>query len=190
MGHTGDMITIVIADDQPAVRAGLRMRLALEADMQVVSEAQDGNDVLDVVSRLHPDFVLMDMAMPKMDGLAATQALRSLAPECQVIILTIHDDEASRNRAHEAGAAGFICKCDDDTLLCSTIRSLNTISAKNKEKNILVIRPETPHDVPAIDRVNQLAFERKNKSRLVWLVCILISIGIFVGMLFLFGLLS
>jgi CheY-like chemotaxis protein len=118
-------------------------------------------------SRLRPDIVLMDMAMPEMDGLTATQALRSLAPECQVIILTIHDDETSRKRAREAGAAGFVCKCDDETLLCETIRSLDITSIKNKEKNMLIIRPETPQDIPLIYRVNQLAFARDNEADLV-----------------------
>lgn len=118
------MITIIIADDQPAVREGLRMRLALEADMQIVGEAKDGRDALEVISRLRPDIVLMDMEMPHMDGLAATKALQSLAPECRVILLTIHDDEATRKRAREAGAAGFVSKHADDSVLLDAIRTL------------------------------------------------------------------
>jgi putative acetyltransferase len=161
------MITIVIADDQPAVRAGLRMRLALEAEIQVIGEARNGGEVLEVVSRLRPDIVLMDLAMPEMDGLTATRALRSLVPECQVIILTIHDDEASRRRAREAGAAGFVCKCDNETLLWKTIRSLGITSTLEKKNNMLIIRPETPQDIPFIYRVNQLAFARANEANLV-----------------------
>lgn len=138
--HIMGMITIIIVDDQPAVREGLRMRLALEEDMQILGEARDGSEALDIVTRLRPDIVLMDMIMPELDGLTATQALRLLAPESQVIILTIHDDETSRKRALEAGAVGFVCKCDDETLLCETIRSLDTTPTKYKEKNLLTIR--------------------------------------------------
>jgi len=118
------MITIVPADDQPAVRAGLRMRLSLEADMQIVGAAQDVNSGLDVVARLKPDIVIMDLEMPFMDGLAATQSLKSLVPGTQVIILTIHEDETNRKQAREAGATGFVSKHADDSVLLNAIRLL------------------------------------------------------------------
>jgi DNA-binding NarL/FixJ family response regulator len=118
------MITIVLVDDQPAVRAGLRMRLALEADIQIIGEARDGHEALDIVARLKPDIVITDMEMPVMDGLAATREIQSLAPETRVIILTIHDDETTRRRAREAGAAGFVSKHADDVLLLNAIRAL------------------------------------------------------------------
>lgn len=126
------MITIVIADDQPAVREGLRMRLGLEADLHVTGEARDGNEALELVSRLQPDIVIMDMEMPVMDGLAAMRELQSLAPECRAIMLTIHDDEATRQRAREAGAAGFVSKHADDSALLNAIRALANHSNGNK----------------------------------------------------------
>lgn len=118
------MISLVIADDQSAVREGLRMRLALETDMQVVGEARNGKEALEIASRLRPDIVLMDLEMPYMDGLAATKALHSVAPDSSIIILTIHDDETTRKRAREAGAAGFVSKHADDVVLLHTIRAL------------------------------------------------------------------
>jgi DNA-binding NarL/FixJ family response regulator len=118
------MITLVLADDQPAVRAGLRMRLSLEADMQIVGAARDGNEALDVVRRLKPDIVIMDLEMPIMDGLAATKILKSSACKTHVIILTIHDDETSRRQAHEAGVAGFVSKHADEIVLLNAIRAL------------------------------------------------------------------
>ncbi|MEW6286168.1 MAG: response regulator transcription factor [Chloroflexota bacterium] len=118
------MISLVIADDQPAVREGLRMRLSIEADMQIVGEAQNGVEALEVTTHLHPNIVLMDLEMPHMDGLAATRALQSLAPECCVILLTIHDDETTRKRAREVGAAGFVSKHADDSVLLDAIRAL------------------------------------------------------------------
>ena len=126
------MITIVIADDQPLVRQGLRMRLALEEDMKIIGAAQDGNNALDVVLRLKPDVVIMDLEMPVMDGLAATRQLQSLAPDCGVIMLTIHDDEANHKQALEAGAAGFVSKHMDDIVLLNTIRALVKYSNGNK----------------------------------------------------------
>jgi|GEM_PF-1191932 len=127
---TKDMITIVLADNQPAVRAGLRMRLALEADMQIVGAARDGNEAFHVANRLNPDIVIMDLEMPVMDGLAATKALKSSIPESQVIILTIHDDETSRQNAREAGAAGFVSKHADEVALLNTIRALASRSKR------------------------------------------------------------
>jgi DNA-binding NarL/FixJ family response regulator len=117
------MLSIVIVDNQPAVREGLKMRLRLESDMGVVGEARDGKEAFDVVSRLKPDIVIMDMEMPVVDGLAATKALKESAPETQVIILTIHDDELSRQKAREAGAAGFVSKHADETVLLNAIRT-------------------------------------------------------------------
>ncbi|WKZ37389.1 MAG: response regulator transcription factor [Anaerolineales bacterium] len=118
------MITLVIVDDRPAVRQGLQMRLALEEDMQVVGEAQNGRDALSAIPHLKPIVVLMDMEMPEMDGLAAIQTLRSIAPESKVVVLTIHDDETSRRRAYESGAAGFVCKCAGDEALLNVIRAV------------------------------------------------------------------
>ena len=125
------MITIVIVDDQPAIRAGLRIRLSVETDLQIIGAAQDGRKALDVVSRLRPDIVLIDLEMPVMDGLAATRELHSLAPDCRVIMSTIHDDETNRKRAHEAGAAGFVSKHADDIVLLNTIRAVANRSNDN-----------------------------------------------------------
>ena len=118
------MITIVIVDDQPAVRKGLRMRLGLEADLRVIGEAQDGREALHLVHRLGPDIVLMDMEMPGMSGLKVTKELADLLPDSQVIILTIHDDERSRESARAAGAAAFVSKQAEDEILLQTIRKL------------------------------------------------------------------
>lgn len=122
-GNNSIMITIVIADDQPAVRRGLRMRLALEEDIQVIGTARDGNEAVYVAHRLKPDIVIMDLEMPNVDGLAATKVLKQFAPEAQVIILTIHDDETSRQKAREAGAAGFVSKHADEIVLLNAIRA-------------------------------------------------------------------
>lgn len=162
------MITLVIADDQPAVREGLRMRLGLETDMKVVGEARDGQEAVDIASRLQPDIVLMDMEMPRMDGLTAARNLSRLAANSRVIMLTMYDDETSRRRARDSGAAAFVSKLAEDEVLVHAIRAVNSSRVMNMgEKNMFDIRFETPEDIPAIHRVNQLAFGRVNEADLV-----------------------
>lgn len=119
------MIRIVLVDDHPAVRSALRMRIALEDDLEVVGEAQDGVEALKVVIELYPDVVLMDIAMPYLDGITVAGLVRRVAPECAVIMMSVADDEATRNRARAAGAAAFLGKHEAVTeLLPATIREV------------------------------------------------------------------
>jgi DNA-binding NarL/FixJ family response regulator len=103
-------IRVLIADDDPLLRAGLRMMLASASDIEVVAEAGDGTQVLPLVDRHAPDVVLMDIRMPKMDGLAATEAVRSRRGAPEVVILTTFDADEHVMRALRAGAAGFVLK--------------------------------------------------------------------------------
>jgi two-component system response regulator DesR len=112
------MIRLLLIDDQPAVRRGLRMRLALESDITVVGEAGDSLTGLSLAARLRPDVVLLDVEMPGMDGIAATATLRAVAPDIAVVALSVYDEKGTRRRAEEAGAAAFIGKhsCGEDLL--------------------------------------------------------------------------
>jgi DNA-binding NarL/FixJ family response regulator len=118
-----DMITILLVDDQPAVRQGLSMRLALEPDLEVIGEAVDGVEALRRAHELHPDVVVMDIEMPRLDGIAATEALRTIEPGCCVVILTVHESSATRARARDAGAAAFVSKHAGEEALLAAIRS-------------------------------------------------------------------
>lgn len=118
------MITMLLVDDQPAVRRGLRMRLTLEPDMLIVGEAGDGQAALDLAQTLSPDVVLMDVAMPRMDGIAATGALRSAAPGSAVVMLSLHDDAAIQARAREAGALAFVAKHEGVDRLLAAVRQV------------------------------------------------------------------
>jgi DNA-binding NarL/FixJ family response regulator len=116
------MIRLVLVDDQPSVRQGLRMRLTLEPDITVVGEASNGREAMTLVQQLAPDIVLMDVEMPEMDGISATSVMRASAPQSAVVMLSIHDDVSTRARAHAAGATAFVTKSGAIEVLVATIR--------------------------------------------------------------------
>ena len=116
------MIRLLLVDDQPAVRVGLAMRLTLEPDMEVIGEAGDGGSALALAQVLRPDVILMDLKMPGMDGLAATAALRAIAPTSNVVILSLYDDAQSRLRASQCGCRSFVGKQEPADVLLAAIR--------------------------------------------------------------------
>src|SRR5690242_11467108 len=115
-------ISVVITDDQRMIRAGLRMVIETEPDMAVVGEAGDGAEAVAVARRLRPDVVLMDIAMPRQDGLAATSSLRDGPHPPRVIILTTFDSDENLHRALRAGASGFLLKVSSPEHLITAIR--------------------------------------------------------------------
>ncbi len=104
------MIRIVIADDHPVVRAGLRALLETQPDLEVVGEAADGAAAVSVCGRREPDVVLMDLRMPDVDGVEATRRITARHPDTAVLVLTTYDSDADILRAVEAGAAGYLLK--------------------------------------------------------------------------------
>ena len=116
-------ITVVLADDDPLVRVGLRAVIDHEPDLQVVGEAADGNEVIDVVDDVDPDIVLMDIRMPNRDGLAATQDLTKRHPSRpRIVVLTTFELDEYVYEALQAGAAGFLLKRVAPTELLEAIR--------------------------------------------------------------------
>jgi DNA-binding NarL/FixJ family response regulator len=115
-------IDVLIVDDDPLVRAGLAMMLGGAPDIRVVAEASDGNQVLALVDRYAPDVVLMDIRMPAMDGLAATEALRARRDAPEVVILTTFDADEHVLRALRAGAAGFVLKDTPPAEIVTAVR--------------------------------------------------------------------
>ncbi len=115
-------ISVVIADDQRMLRAGLRMVIETEPDMNVVGEASDGVEAVAVVRRLRPHVVLMDIAMPRQDGLAATRVLLGTPNPPRVIVLTTFDTDENLYRALQAGASGFLLKVSSPEHLITAIR--------------------------------------------------------------------
>ena len=100
------------------------MRLAVEPEISVVGEAGDGKSALELARTLSPDVVLMDVEMPGMDGIEATELLHQELPDCCVVILTIHDDATTRRRARDAGASAFVSKHQIDGRLMDAIRGI------------------------------------------------------------------
>ena len=118
------MIRVLLVDDQSAVRRGLVMRLHMEPDIRVVGEANTGNEALRLAQELTPDVVLMDIEMPEMDGIQATAALSMINSSSAVVILSIHDDMQTRQRAQLAGASAFVEKHGATDNLLAAIRQV------------------------------------------------------------------
>jgi DNA-binding NarL/FixJ family response regulator len=117
-------IRIVLADDHSVVRAGLRALIEAQPDMEVVGEAGDGAVVLTQVEAAQPDLVIMDLSMPGLSGLEATEQLRERAPAARVLVLSVHEDATYLRRALEAGAVGYVLKRGAAETLISAIRAV------------------------------------------------------------------
>ncbi|MBI4317327.1 MAG: response regulator transcription factor [Chloroflexi bacterium] len=114
-------ITVLIADDHTVAREGLRAMLETDQQVQVVGEAADGLDAIKMATRLHPKVVLMDVRMPRMDGLEATRRIKAELPTTAVIMMTSYDDDALVVDAVQAGAAGYLLKDASRDLLAHSI---------------------------------------------------------------------
>jgi DNA-binding NarL/FixJ family response regulator len=113
-------VRIVLADDQALFREGLRTLLSTRTDVEIVGEAANGSEALELVERLRPAVVLMDLRMPVMDGIHATARMRERAPEVAVLALTTFDDDGNLFGALRAGAAGYLLKdVSVDTLVAA-----------------------------------------------------------------------
>ena len=116
-------IRILIVDDHGVVRQGLRMYLALDAELEVVGEAANGAEALRLAHELEPDVVLMDLVMPVMDGISATKAIRRELPEVEVIALTSVLEDSAVYGAMRAGAIGYLLKDTEADELCRAIKA-------------------------------------------------------------------
>lgn len=119
-----NLIRVVLADDQDLIRAGFKMILSVEDDMDVLAEASDGREAVALTTEHGPDVVLMDVQMPDMDGIEATREIVARTRETKVVILTTFDNDEYLFESLQAGASGFLLKNSDPDDLVSAIRSV------------------------------------------------------------------
>ncbi|WP_405749807.1 response regulator transcription factor [Streptomyces sp. NBC_00012] len=122
MDPVAQPVRLIVVDDDPLVRAGLALMLGGADDIDIVGEGTDGTEVAELVGRLRPDVVLMDIRMPGMDGLTATEALRTRPGAPQVIVLTTFHADEQVLRAIRAGAAGFVLKDTPPAQIVDAVR--------------------------------------------------------------------
>jgi DNA-binding NarL/FixJ family response regulator len=115
---------LLIADDHGVVRGGLKLLLDRQPDMEVVGEAADGVEAVTETLRSRPDLAILDVAMPRLTGLQATREIKAVAPDVDVLILSMHDDERYLFEALKAGASGYVLKHEADHDLVSAVRAV------------------------------------------------------------------
>lgn len=173
-------IRILIADDHAVVRQGLKMFLGLDPDMEVVGEAENGSQAVELARTLTPDVVLMDMLMPVMDGVAATETIRKELPDIEVIALTSVLDDGTVVGAVRAGAIGYLLK---DTESEELVRAIKAAAAGQvqlaPEAAARLMREVQVPDVPAttltereMDVLRLIADGKANKE-----IALALSIG-------------
>lgn len=121
--QTVSTIKILIAEDHAIVREGIRMILDAEPDFDVVGEAKDGKQAVELARSLSPDVVVMDISMPQMTGIEATQQIRRLCPRTHVLILTMHEEESYVFQLLQMGASGYVLKRAAATDLVEAVRA-------------------------------------------------------------------
>src|ERR1700710_2635984 len=124
--HNGWVIRVLIADDQELVRTGFRVILEAEGDIEVVAEAENGHQAIRQAALVRPDVVLMDIRMPELDGLAATEQILRQPHPPTVVVLTTFDQNEYIYRALRAGAAGFLLKDAPSSRLIAAVRAAAT----------------------------------------------------------------
>ncbi|PZR35896.1 response regulator transcription factor [Caulobacter segnis] len=132
-------LSVLIVDDHPLLREGVAAVLQAEQDIEVVGQAADGHDAVDQFQRLRPDVVLMDLQMPGMDGVQAIGAIRSIAPDARIIVLTTYAGDVRALSALRAGASGYLLKSSLRRELIDTIRAV--IGGQR------YLHPEVAHDI-------------------------------------------
>jgi two-component system response regulator NreC len=164
------MIRVLIVDDHAILRSGLRMLLGAQPDLDVVGEASDGADAARLVGELHPDVVLLDLAMPGISGLDALPLIKRDSPSTRALILSQYDDESYLRRALEAGASGYVLRRAADVELLSAIRAVSRGEVYLEPMlTRLVVNDlfRRGDDIPAADRAPALSDREREVLQLV-----------------------
>lgn len=146
-----DHIRVAIADDHALFSAGIQMIIDSQSDLQFVGAVQDGDEIVALASEERPDVILMDIRMPKADGISATRAVLEESPDTRVIILTTHQRKEAVAQAIDAGAHGFIMKDAQPELLLAAIRTVhqgNSVYAPSSTLSLIRDLTPTSQDEP------------------------------------------
>ncbi|HEX6619291.1 MAG TPA: response regulator transcription factor [Solirubrobacteraceae bacterium] len=149
------MIRVLVVDDQSMVRAGFRMLLSGQDDIEVVAEASNGLDAVSQAARFHPTVVLMDIRMPELDGLEATRRILAADPDARVLILTTFDLDEYVYEALRVGASGFVLKDDPAEQLIAAVRTVaagDSLLSPSVTKRVIkqfvrIPRPDPPKEL-------------------------------------------
>jgi DNA-binding NarL/FixJ family response regulator len=149
------VIRVLVVDDQSMVRAGFRMLLSGQDDIEVVAEASNGLDAVSQAARFHPTVVLMDIRMPELDGLEATRRILAADPDARVLILTTFDLDEYVYEALRAGASGFVLKDDPAEQLIAAVRTVaagDSLLSPSVTKRVIkqfvrIPRPDPPKEL-------------------------------------------
>jgi DNA-binding NarL/FixJ family response regulator len=118
------MIRVLLADDHAMVRKGFRLILEAQSDMEIAGEAGNGREAVELADKLHPDVVVMDVAMPELNGIEATRRLAASSPHTRVLALSMHKDSVYVREILRAGARGYLLKDSIDTDLINAVRAV------------------------------------------------------------------
>jgi NarL family two-component system response regulator LiaR len=173
--ETDSPIRLLLVDDHGVVRAGLRLYLQGQPDLEVVGEAGDGATAVDLAQALAPDVILMDLQMPTMDGIEATRRIRAAQPDVEVVVLTTFIDNANITAAIQAGAVGYVLKDVPPGELAEAIRAAargEVHLAPAVQRTLMQAMAHPNHTTPAPDALTErerevlslLAAGRSNKE--------------------------
>jgi len=145
--------TVLLAEDHVIVREGLRRLLEIEPDIEVIGEAATGRQAVDMAKKLCPDVIVMDIAMPVLNGMEATRQIRRLVPDVKILILSAHSDDAYVERITALGAAGYLIKQTSSHFLSEAIRE---VQKGNTFFSPAIAKRLRHHHQKSLDRKGQL----------------------------------
>ena len=146
------MTTVVLADDHTVVRDGLRVLLEAQSDISVVGDAGNGREAVRLALQLHPDVVVMDIAMPELNGIEATQQIHDASPSTQVLILSMHSTTEHIFRALQAGARGYLLKDSAGTEVVDAVRAVRLLGTRDPQRSGLPREPRRQRPAADPDR--------------------------------------